>query len=579
MNLKEIYSVERDNLSIFNQKMKMEEIYFSDNGINLEEIDSIKKFLEDINSFNDLEEKKEYFYKEVMLCFNDIYLNQEFDFFKYGEHEILDIEIKNFNKENKKEVKKKLKSQLINKNNHLKKISNKQNKKLIIYGILYNKNDNENSYYFLSDGNLKKIEKNKFLKEILNLESNSEDNKWLKYNYIYSKINLFDDFENFNNGNYLLNESQKCAICKIKNWIKENKKWILIKGDPGTGKSLILHHLAKEKEFKKSKIVFLGSKLYDFHENWNKENLPEIYQGKDILGYPKKILNEWNPRYDLINNIEFIFIDEFQRIEKKQFENLKKMMKKNKNIKIILFLSENQLLGNNSNEDIDEIIENIKSSLSFKDCKLKNSIRTNKLFLHFWNLLKITEEKLAKLINVKSFIKDQNNIKFDFEELIYFYENLNFYLYNPGFLDKYKQKADSTLITYLQETNLLNEDKVNIDLTRLNLGKEYESVNIIFDSNIFLSNELNKIFKNYKDDEIDNNRILFVNKENNYSDFKKIQKENIKNWREMYINITRTSKRLNIYVENKFVLEFLLKYKNIFFLKLFNYKTEKIFQK
>ena len=212
-------------------------------------------------------------------------------------------------------------------------------------------------------------------------------------------VNPFNDIDKFLDDKYFLTNHQ---IDIVKDIIerKLDIKLFGIKGNPGTGKSLLIYHIAKN-------LITLNKRFVIIHG----ANLNDGQIALNEIGYNIKPIKEISEVLKNANNYDYIIIDEAQRLREcgkyYQLTELSLSMLQSKS-KFIVSMDGNQILSpdedpNNATKLYDFIRKNGQVY------SLKNKFRTNKNLSNFIKLLfKITErdnkiENKDKKITVKYF--------------------------------------------------------------------------------------------------------------------------------------------------------------------------------
>ena len=170
------------------------------------------------------------------------------------------------------------------------------------------------SYTFVSETNeLFKLQENRLVRSSIEDLVSNIDNE-------YSNINLaeeldmndliispYSNIQNFLNTSYFLLDSQRQVVDEI---LREPQRKVMIKGGPGTGKSLILFDLAQKlsKQGKRVLLVFC-SKM----DEKASIDASVSFDFIDIISFNK---------IDNLNNYEYILIDEAQRLLKNQIDRM-----------------------------------------------------------------------------------------------------------------------------------------------------------------------------------------------------------------------------------------------------------------
>lgn len=178
-------------------------------------------------------------------------------------------------------------------------------------------------------------------------QSESDLNNLFSFNnYI---ISPFNDTDRFIKNKYFLTEQQKGLCNELRSKIYDI---FLIKGEPGTGKSLLAYHLLKEFHDENINCVMIHSGQFNGGHKELRRNNFNVIEAKKVEEHLSK-KTDYN----------YILIDEGQRIWKKQLKIISDYCKENK-CKVIIFLDENQTL-NYSDNAVDEIGK-IKNNNTFK---------------------------------------------------------------------------------------------------------------------------------------------------------------------------------------------------------------------
>ncbi|WP_166668253.1 DNA/RNA helicase domain-containing protein [Epilithonimonas xixisoli] len=176
-------------------------------------------------------------------------------------------------------------------------------------------------------------------------------------------VSPFNSTDKFINNEYFLTADQDEHKRKIINDIeKDNKRFIVVKGQPGSGKTLLIYDIAKYFINKKNACIIHYANL-----NEGQDKLVETYNWNIVsIKYYRNTLQA---------GIEVIIIDECQRIRVDQLNEIIQHAKQN-NIVIIFSYDERQVLQKSEkSRNIPKIIE---TNLLPEIHTLNGKIRTNK---------------------------------------------------------------------------------------------------------------------------------------------------------------------------------------------------------
>lgn len=378
-------------------------------------------------------------------------IGKEFDLLRLDEQNILNIEYK-------REINdlEKIKKQLIRNRYYLSFL----NRNSILIGYI----QDINKLYLLKNEDLEEISYIKLL-EILNNNLTCQDinlnNVFKASNYLISPFNKTNEFMN---NQYFLTKQQEEIKNKIIEDMQSGEKNFLIQGDAGTGKTLLIYDLAKQlyKNNKKVAIIHCGLLNQGHGEliskyNWNIYSIREYF-----------IVTN--------NNFDVVFIDEIQRINVNQFEQIMNYSKKNNSI-IICSGDKKQILKASEGG----ILEKLEKQ-TLNKYTLSKKIRTNKELANFIKVILDLNKKQELCINT-------DNI-----DIIYFnnYIEANRYI---------SSKKDYSFISYtptlFRENGLVGfeitcDNENTVGNSHKVIGQEFENVGVIIDKH-FYYDENNKL--------------------------------------------------------------------------------------
>ena len=288
-------------------------------------------------------------------------LNKEFDLIKITKDYILNIELKS---QQKDEIL--LAKQLIQ-NIHYLKLLKKQ-----IYCFTF-VSSTKKLYKLVNDDELQTA-KFEELKELCSTECVAEvdlDEIFAPNHILVSPLN---NTQRFLNGDYLLTENQESIKKKIlaKLDCLETAYFFGLTGGPGTGKTLLLYDVAKQLSLNKKVLMIHSGLLCDGH--FNLQN-----RIKNLKISDAKALRWWE-----INNVDYVLVDEAQRLYESALDKIEKWVIKAKTICVFSY-DPNQRVSYSENSR--KTVDRINSLCGENKEKLTTKIRTNKEMAQFINCL------------------------------------------------------------------------------------------------------------------------------------------------------------------------------------------------
>lgn len=410
--------------------------YLNDRNPNLRELGTLSSFVEEIMKN----------YSEINVFDNYLYdysipqISKQFDILKISSDMIINIELKETSTEEK--IKKQLKE-----NNYYLKSTGRE-----ISTFTYVKSSNSIYEYIAKEDRLDIVDFEGFVKwleekRIGYLEEEDINEIFKPKQYL---VSVFNDTEKFLRNEYFLNDLQQ----RFKMDFEGNGKLFkAIKGEAGTGKTLLLYDIAKDyKDNRDSILIIHCAKLNVGHNNlmqsgWN------ITQIKDY-------------RQSLTPEIKAVFIDEAQRLTENQFQHITDFARNN-NIEIYFSYDPEQYLH------ISEKTSDIANKILGLNSEVTNRILTGK----------IRSNKEINLFIKKIFDSQHNhtsNYEFrDFIEVLYFDGIRTANSYIKELVDSSKGKA--TILSFTEDLYKKREyQRYNYGQSVLNahevIGQEFNHV-------------------------------------------------------------------------------------------------------
>lgn len=327
-------------------------------------------------------------------------------------------------------------------------------------------------------------------------------------NYLVSP---FNDVEKFLDDKYFLTPHQDQIVKKITE--PSDKKTFGIKGNPGTGKSLLVYHICKKLMEKNKKVAIVhGANLNNGQETLALHGFT-IFPIKSILSV---LDNAW--KYD------YIIVDEAQRLRQDKGEQYTKLVKaiESSQTKFIISLDGKQTLDKyEKEENSNKLFEYIKKK--GETFSLKDKFRTNPEMSRFIQLLfKIPMYKKIDLISnvdhniiIKYFANRESGNKYisDMDS------NSNWEVLNYT-KDRFNQRG----IDNMCDTGLTSHSII---------GQEFDKVIVPLDSNFFYK-EQTIIDRNTGENKV----IKLLATTDNYYPLEKM----------LYQNLTRTREKIEFVI-------------------------------
>ena len=364
VNLKSIIEIYNKNQ---NQKLSVAYLKYLDTDIKIADLNSLQVLIQTL---------KECDKKLSIKDLNGFYLGykipqigKEFDLLRLTKSSILNIEYKSKDTG-------KIHSQLLQNKYYLKFLN------INIYSFSFI--ENEKKLYKLNN-NDELVEIDLYeLVEILKSQCFEEpfyngdlNQKFNPSNYLISPFSKTDEFMD---NQYFLTQRQEEIEKKIYKNVDDGTKYIVISGEAGSGKTLLTYHIAKHYiENDKTVGLIHCAKLNNGHERLKKD----YHWNIEAIKYWKYIFNNVCP--------DILIIDEFQRINPKQFSEIIENYIKPNNIVLILSGDGKQIFKSHEGSIFD-LFENNEYN-NVKKYKLNTKIRTNEKLANFIKIMLSLDKK------------------------------------------------------------------------------------------------------------------------------------------------------------------------------------------
>lgn len=280
-------------------------------------------------------------------------LNKEFDLLKIFGNSVLNIELKSQKKSDAELIK-----QLKQNAHYLRLVKGKVDSYVFV-------DSPERVLYRLEGDSLVKADPSElsWFSVFDNPECLDLDEEFRPSRILVSPLN---DTERFLNDEYLLTENQSNIENKVLSRIgkiEDGAFFYGIKGNPGTGKTLLLYDIAKKLSKQGQVLLVHCGKLCKGHLTLNESMLNfKVIEAKDL-------------RYHSIKEASYILVDETHRLYGTSFDEIIRWTKRTKTICVFSYDEKQRLSYSENNRDIPSKIEEICGE---NISKLTTKIRTNK---------------------------------------------------------------------------------------------------------------------------------------------------------------------------------------------------------
>lgn len=293
-------------------------------------------------------------------------ISKEFDLLRLTKNSVLNIELKS-NSQNLEKARK----QLIRNKGYLKFLNLK--------AWLFTFFDNGDIYTLNDNDEYLKTNKEQLISAFNVTNDHTSDDFDLIFNPVNFLIDPITDIEKFKNGCYFLTDQQEEIVSNILNDIDlDNTKIYGISGAAGTGKSLVLYHLARLLSKKYKCCIVHCAPISDKHVEFV-NSLNNI-----CLVSPKEFSDVKFPMSDY----DFFFFDEFQRA----YNNVIPKVNERTDKKYMFFFDEKQVLSRR--EISSNVLSDLRTIPNFKPYNLTKNIRSNSSVIGLINFIFDLRNKL-----------------------------------------------------------------------------------------------------------------------------------------------------------------------------------------
>lgn len=372
-------------------------------------------------------------------------LNKEFDLIKITKDYVLNIELKS---QQKDEIQ--LAKQLIQNTHYLKLLE----KNIYCFTFV---SSTKKLYKLVNNEELQTAEFEE-LKALCSIEWVTEvdlDEIFAPKHILVSPLN---NTQRFLNGDYLLTENQESIKKKILKKLDclETAYFFGLTGGPGTGKTLLLYDVAKQLSVNKKVLIIHSGLLCNGHS---------ILQNriKNLRISDAKAL-----RWQEINNVDYVLVDEAQRLYESALDKIERWVIKAKTICVFSY-DPNQRVSYSENNR--KTVDRINSLCGENKEKLTTKIRTNKEMAQFVNCL-------TNLKNYKS------NYRFNHVKIFYEPDKTKVMELTKNLADEEYQYISITPSFYDHSLDY-QKGKEN---THTVIGQEFDKVCMVMDSNFYYEN-------------------------------------------------------------------------------------------
>lgn len=242
----------------------------------------------------------------------------------------------------------------------------------------------ENKIFTLLEDDLVETNFDDLISALENLKGLYEGNIDDLFNPSDYLVSPFNSTEKFLNGEYFLTSQQEQITDKTLEAFARPAS-VSVKGVAGTGKSLLLYHMASLFKSRSEKFLIVHSgKLNNGHLKLKN------------LGWPVVSIKELYEKLDNNREYSVVFIDESQRMKHFQYETLMRYAQENNSLLVFCHDGLQTLSSSELCQNLSDVIEET-SDLKFE---LTEKIRTNKEIADFLNaILGRKHEKIVKSEN------------------------------------------------------------------------------------------------------------------------------------------------------------------------------------
>lgn len=290
----------------------------------------------------------------------DIRVVPDFDVLRFTDEVITNIELKHSTFENtdKIKLKKKFKSQ-----KHILQLFKCKFQNFVFFA------ENKELFYYELENDILKESNIQELVDLLDIYSNSRENRINNLTPKEYLISPLDDMDNFFEGVYYLTNEQQSIVNKI---ISKNGVFG-VTGIPGSGKTLIAYDLLRRIDGKAKVLMIFCGKLREEHKKMEKRfDSVQFLSTKDV-------------EEETLNDYDYVILDESQRMYPEKFRLIRSWGESNKEDRTIVYFfdCEQTLSPKDIGTMLNMYFNTLQNDRKGEYLKLSENIRSNRYIASF----------------------------------------------------------------------------------------------------------------------------------------------------------------------------------------------------